>query len=59
MPDMGASQSIGSAVTARDANLKITPSYTELRNASGGIMKLIGEASVVLCNERHSTQSTV
>ena len=59
MPDTGASQSIVSAVTARDANLQITPSHTELRNASGGIMRLIGEAKVVLSNDRHSTQSTV
>ena len=56
MPDTGASQSIVSA--ARDAYLKITPTCTELRNASGGIMRLLGEASVVLCNDRHSTQST-
>ena len=34
MPDMGASQSIVSAVTARDANLKIKPTFTELKNAS-------------------------
>ena len=48
-----------SAVTARDANLKILPTHTELRNASGGIMRLLGEAKVVLCNNRHSAHSTV
>ena len=55
MPDTGASQSIVSAVTARDANIKILPTITELRNASGGVMILLGEAQVVLCNDRHST----
>ena len=59
MPDTGASQSIVSAVTARDANLKILPTITELRNASGCVMRLLGEAQVVLCNDRHSTQTTV
>ena len=59
MPDTGASQSIVSAVTARDANLQIFPTLTELRNASGGVMRLLGEAKVVLCNDRHSTHSTV
>ena len=53
MPDTGASQSIVSAVTARDATL------TELRNASGGVMRLLGEAKVVMCNDRHSAHSTV
>ena len=48
-----------SAVTARDANLTILPTITELRNASGGVMRLLGEAQVVLCNDRHSTQTTV
>ena len=59
MPDTGASQSIVSAVTARDANLTILPTLTELRNASGGIMRLLGKAQVVMCNDKHSTQSTV
>ena len=59
MPDTGASQSIVSATTARDANLKIRPTLTELRNASNGVMSLLGEADVVLCNERHSAQSVV
>ena len=59
MPDTGASQSILSAVTARDPNLTIRPTATELRNASGNVMRLLGEAKVVLCNDRHSTQTTV
>ena len=59
MPDTGALQSIVSAVTARDANLAILPTITELKNASGDIMRLLGEAQVVMCNDRHSTQSTV
>ena len=59
MPDTGASQSIVSAVTARDANLKILPTHTELRNASGGIMRLLGEAKVVLCNDRHLLDNEV
>ena len=59
MPDTGASQSIVSAVTAKDANLQISHTLTELRNASGGVMRLLGEAKVVLCNDRHSTHSTV
>ena len=54
MPDTGASQSIVSAVTARDANLMIVPTVTELRNASGDRMRLLGEASVVMCNDKHS-----
>ena len=59
MPDTGASQSIVSAATARDANLTILPTVTELRNASGCVMRLLGEAKVVLCNDRHSAQTTV
>ena len=59
MPDTGASQFIVSAVTARDANLHIFPTLTELRNASGGVKRLISEAKVVLCNDKHSTHSTV
>ena len=58
MPDTGASQSIVSAATARDANLVILPTVTELRNASGGLMRLLGEASVVMCNDKHSAHST-
>ena len=57
MPDTGASQSIVSAVTARDANLQILPTFTEL--ASGGVMRLLGEAQVILCNDKHFTRSTV
>ena len=59
MPDTGASQSIVSAATARDANLVILPTATELRNASGSLMKLLGEASIVMCNNKHSAHSTV
>ena len=59
MPDTGASQSILSAATARDANIIVSPTATELRNASGCIMNLLGEAKVVLCNDKHSTQTTV
>ena len=59
MPDAGASQSSVSAVTARDANLKILLTVTELRNASGCVMRHLGEAQVVLCNDRLSTQTTV
>ena len=36
MSDTGASQSIVSADIARDANLCIRPTITELRNASNG-----------------------
>ena len=59
MPDTGASQTIVSADVARDARLLIRPTQTELRNASGTIMSLLGEADAVLCNERHSATSTV
>ena len=59
MPHTGASQSIVSAATARDANLKIRPTLTELRNASNGVMSLLGEADAVLCNERKFAQSIV
>ena len=59
MPDTGASQSIVSAAIARDANLKIRPTLTELRNASNGVMSLLGEADAVLCNEKHSSLSVV
>ena len=48
-----------SADTARDANLKIRPTMTELRNASNGIMNLLGEADVVLCNDKHSAHTIV
>ena len=43
MPDTGASQSIVSAAIARDANLCVKPTLTELRNASNGVMTLLGE----------------
>ena len=59
MPDTGVSQTIVSADIARDAKLLIRPTHTELRNASGSIMYLLGEADAVLCNEKHSTTSTV
>ena len=59
MPDTGASQSIVSAETARDANLKIRPTMTELCNASNGIMSLLGEADVVLCNDKHYAHTIV
>ena len=48
MPDTVASQSIVSADTARAANLHICPTLTELRNASNGIMTLLGEADVII-----------
>ena len=59
MPDTGASQSIVSAAIARDANLTVRPTYTELRNASNGVMNVIGEAETVLCNDRHSARTVV
>ena len=59
MPDTGASQSIVSVDVARAANLSIRPTATELRNASNGVMSLAGEADVVMCNDKHSTQSVV
>ena len=59
IPDTGASQTIVSAEIARDAKLLIRPTRTELRNASGSIMDLLGEADAVLCNEKHSATSTV
>ena len=59
MPDTRASQSVLSADVARDANLIIHPTYTELRNASNGVMNLLGEADAVMCNDRHSIQSVV
>ena len=37
----------------------IIPTMTELRNASGDTMRLLGEAQVVMCNDKHSAQSTV
>ena len=42
MPDTGASQSIVSADVARDANLTVTRTSTELRNASNVVMTLVG-----------------
>ena len=59
MPDTGASQTIVSADIARDARLLVRPTQTDLRNASGSIMSLLGKADAVLCNEKHSTTSTV
>ena len=59
MLDTGASQSIVSADVARDANLSITSTSTELRNASNCVMHLVGEARVVLCNDKHSAGTTV
>ena len=35
------------------------PTITELRNASNGVMTLLGEADVVLCNEKLSVRTTV
>ena len=59
MPDTGVSQSIVSAAIGRDANLSIKPTFTELRNASNGVMTLLGEAETVLCNDKHSTRTVV
>ena len=59
MTDTGAGQSIVSADVARDANLSVTPTSTELRNASNSVMRLVGEARVVLCNDKHSAVTTV
>ena len=36
-----------------------TPTCTELRNASNSIMHLVGEARVVLFNDKHLTVTTV
>ena len=58
MPDTGASQTIISAAVARDAKISIRPTHTELRNASGAVMDLLGEADVALYNEKHSVIST-
>ena len=59
MPDTGASQSIVLVTIARDANLILRLTMTELRNASNGIMTLMGEADIVLCNEKHSACAVV
>ena len=59
MPDTGASQSIVSADTARAANLCIQPTMTELQNTSNGVMTLLGEADVILCNDKHSACTVV
>ena len=59
MPDTGASQSIVSADTARAANLCVRPTVTELRNASNGVMTLLGEVDAIMCNDKHSTRSIV
>ena len=59
MPGAGASQSIVSADTARAANLRIRPTLTELHTASNGVMTVLGEADVVLCNDKHSARTVV
>ena len=59
MPDTGASQSIVSVDIAKAANLCIWLTVTELRNASNGVMSLLREADVVMCNDKHSTQSII
>ena len=59
MPDTGASQSIVSAAIARDANLFIKPTFTELHNASNGVMTFLGKAETVLCNDKHSARTVV
>ena len=59
MPDTGASQPIVSTDVSRDARLLIRPTQTELRNTSGTVMKLLGEADAILCNDKHSVMSTV
>ena len=59
MPDTGASQTIASADVARDARLLIRPTQTELRNASGAVMTLLGEADATLCTDKHSVMSTL
>ena len=58
MPDTGASQSIVSAAIARDANLSIPHTSTELRNASNDVMHLVGKAQVLMCNDKHSAITT-
>ena len=59
MPNTGASQSIVSADIARDSNLSLTLTSTELRNASNSVMRLVGEARIVMCNDKHSAVTTV
>ena len=59
MLDTGASQTIVSADVTRNARLLIRPTQTELRNASGTVMTLLGEADAILCNDKHSVTSTV
>ena len=59
MPDTGARQTIVSAGMARDARLVIRPTLTELRNASGSVMTLLGEADATQCNDKLSVISTV
>ena len=59
MPDTGASQTIVSADVARDNRLVIRPTLIELRNASGSVMTLLGEADATLCNDKHSVLSNV
>ena len=59
MPDTGVSQSIVSADTVRAANLSIRPTLTELGNTRNGVMNLLGEADVILCNDKLSSQTVV
>ena len=59
MPDSGASKSIVSAAIARDADLIIVPTLTELCNTSNYVMRLVGEATVILSNNKHSVSTTV
>ena len=59
MPDTGASQTTASADVARDGRLLIRPTQTELRNASGTVMTLLGEADATLCTDKHSVMSTL
>ena len=48
-----------SADVARDANLTIRTTYAELCNTSNAIRNLVGQAEIVMCNDKHSTQSVV
>ena len=59
MPETGASQSIVSADAARADNLRIRPTLNELRNSSNGVMTLLDEADVVLCNDKYYARTVV
>ena len=48
-----------SAAVARDVNLSILLTSTELLNASNAVMHLIRMARAVLCSEKHSIISSV